>query len=70
MTPSKETGALTGAWLRHHGEGRGTATRHDLSDEVADVPGFLLVFAGREGLDPGAALREKWGKYPPPPESA
>lgn len=68
MKLSEEMGELTGAWLQLHGQGRGTATRQDLSDELADVLGFLLVFAAREGLDPAQALRDKWGKYLTPPE--
>lgn len=63
MKLAEEMGELTGAWLQTQGEGRGTADHGDLSDELADVLGFLLVFAHREGIDPAAALRAKWGKY-------
>ena len=63
MKRAEETGELTGAWLQVQGEGRGTATRDDLADEIADVLGFLLVLAAREGIDPAAALRRKWGGY-------
>ena len=65
MKLSEEQGELTGAWLQMQGEGRGTATREDVANEVADVLGFLLVFADREGIDAGAALRAKWGRYVP-----
>ena len=34
--------------------------RELLSHEFADVLGFLLLFADREGLDPEAALADKW----------
>lgn len=30
------------------------------SDELADVFGFLLLFAEREGIDPMEALSKKW----------
>ncbi len=30
------------------------------SDEIADVLGFLLLFAVREGIDPAEALQKKW----------
>jgi len=63
MKLAEETGELTGAWLQLQGEGRGTASRDDLADEIADVLGFLLVLAAREGIDPAAALRRKWGGY-------
>ncbi|MEK7201428.1 MAG: pyrophosphatase [Patescibacteria group bacterium] len=32
-------------------------------DEFADVVGFLLLFADREGIDPEEALKKKWFKY-------
>ncbi len=63
MKLAEEQGELMGAWLQLQGEGRGVATRQDLADEVADVLGFLLVLAAREGIDPAAALTAKWGRY-------
>lgn len=63
MKLSEEVGELTGAWLRVHGQSRGEASRADLADELADVLGFLLVFAAREGIDPAQALQDKWGQY-------
>ncbi len=63
MKLSEEVGELTGAWLQHHGESRGSASRADVAREAADVLGFLLVFCAREGIDPAAALRDKWGAY-------
>ena len=62
---TEETGELTGAWLQHTGQGRGAASAGDLADELADVLGFLLVFADRAGIDAAAALREKWGAHLP-----
>lgn len=31
-----------------------------LANEIADVIGFLLLFADREGIDPVEALNKKW----------
>jgi NTP pyrophosphatase (non-canonical NTP hydrolase) len=31
-----------------------------LSNEIADVFGFLLLFASQEGIDPTEALQKKW----------
>lgn len=64
---AEETGELTGAWLKTTGQGRGQASLQDVADELADVLGFLLVFAARSGIDPAHALRQKWGKYLTPP---
>ena len=62
---SEELGEVTGAWLQATGRGRGAASPQDVADECADVLGFLLVFAAREGIDVGEALWQKWGKYLP-----
>lgn len=63
MKLSEEMGELTGAWLQYHGESRGAADKTDVADEIADVLGFLLVLAAREGINPAQALSRKWGKY-------
>ncbi|MFY0622318.1 MAG: hypothetical protein JXQ89_11540 [Pelagimonas sp.] len=63
MKLSEEMGELTGAWLQLHGQSRGAANTQDLENELADVLGFLLVLAHREGIDPAQALSRKWGKY-------
>jgi NTP pyrophosphatase (non-canonical NTP hydrolase) len=63
MKLAEENGELMGAWMQRQGESRGTASQQDLEDEVADVLGFLLLFAQREGIDPAQALRRKWGSY-------
>ena len=62
---TEELGELTGAWLQSQGQGRGSATASDVENELADVLGFLLVFAAKEGIDPATALRQKWGRYAP-----
>jgi len=62
---SEEMGELTGAWLQHTGQGRGDASARDVADELADVLGFLLVFADRAGIDAASGLRDKWGAYLP-----
>ena len=33
------------------------------SDEIADVLGYLLLFADKEGIDPVKAINEKWFSY-------
>ena len=34
-----------------------------LSQEMADVLGYLLLFASNEGIDPAEALTKKWFAY-------
>ncbi|MEO0390594.1 MAG: phosphoribosyl-ATP pyrophosphohydrolase [Pseudomonadota bacterium] len=63
MKLTEELGEMTGAWMQLHGQSRGTATAQELADEAADVLGFLLAFAAREGIDLEAAFQAKWGKY-------
>ncbi|MGH1413925.1 MAG: hypothetical protein ACRBB0_10535 [Pelagimonas sp.] len=65
MKLSEEMGELMGAWLQYHGESRGSGTHDDLANEIADVFGFLLVLAAREGVNPANALMTKWGRYLP-----
>lgn len=60
---NEEMGELTSAWLSAHGQSRKTADTQALADELADVLGFLLVLAEREGIDPAQAFADKWGKY-------
>lgn len=62
---SEELGEVTSAYLKLNGQGRGTAEPSDLADEVADLLGFLLVFARWQGIDAAAALERKWGGYLP-----
>jgi NTP pyrophosphatase (non-canonical NTP hydrolase) len=61
----EEMGEVSGAWLALEGQSRKQAGPDDLADEVADLLGFLLVFAQRTGVDPAAALQRKWGKHLP-----
>lgn len=66
----EELGELSAAWLSASGRGRdrGKAAaelRTDVEHEVADLFAQLLLFVEREGIDLGAALMRKWGKYLP-----
>ncbi len=65
MKLTEELGELTGAWLQNQSQARGCATDQDVADELADVLGFLLVFAAKTGIDPSETLRRKWGAYLP-----
>ena len=60
---TEELGEVTAAYLKLAGQGRGSALQRDLEDEVADLLGFLLVFADWQGIDAAAALQRKWGRY-------
>jgi NTP pyrophosphatase (non-canonical NTP hydrolase) len=64
---TEELGEVAGAYLRLTGQARGVADPSDLADEVADLFGFLLVFAARMGVDPAAELTRKWGAHLPAP---
>ena len=64
----EELGEVTSAFLKLTGRARGSdqdkaALRGDLEDELADLFGFLLLFARWQGVDLGAALDKKWGAY-------
>lgn len=66
----EELGELASATLSARGLGRSRGRtapelRAQVEDEAADLLGFLLVFAGREGIDLDAALRRKWGAFLP-----
>ncbi|MEX0285030.1 MAG: MazG nucleotide pyrophosphohydrolase domain-containing protein [Paracoccaceae bacterium] len=60
---AEELGELTSAYLKTSGRGRGAANRDDLEAELADLLGFVLLFARWQGIDAGDALRRKWGSY-------
>ena len=60
---TEELGEVTSAYLKLQGQGRGDGSRADLEDEVADLLGFVLLFARWQGIDAGAALERKWGAY-------
>lgn len=64
----EELGEVSAAYLKLAGQSRGSdgdadKLRADLEDEMADLFGFLLVFADWQGVDLGAAFARKWGKY-------
>lgn len=61
----EEVGELNGAYLTASGRTRPRASdaadpREKLADEVADVLGFLILFARHEGIDPLEAIERKW----------
>ena len=65
---SEELGEVCAAYLKLKGQSRGADQDPDhlqgqLEDEMADLFGFLLMFADRQGVDLGAAFARKWGKY-------
>ncbi len=60
---SEELGEVNAAYLKSVGQGRGTGAPSDLEDEVADLLGFVLLFADWQGIDVAAALQRKWGSY-------
>lgn len=71
----EELGEVSGAYLKLSGRGRGSdgdpaALKSDLEDELADLFGFLLLFARWQGVDLGAALDKKWGAYLRPEKDA
>ena len=68
---SEEMGEVSRAWLAlhgrtRHGKGMREATlRQDLSHELADMMCFLIVMAGRNGIDLNHAITEKWLQFEP-----
>lgn len=66
----EELGELSGAHLSAAGLSRSRGKTQpeldrDVEDEAADLLGFLLIYAAREGIDLEAALTRKWGRYLP-----
>ncbi|MEJ1993409.1 MAG: hypothetical protein P8X50_17445 [Maritimibacter sp.] len=66
----EELGELSAAWLSASGRGRDRGMdapelNRAVADELADLFAQLLLFAHREGIDLGAALTRKWGRYLP-----
>jgi len=57
-------------WPRAGRDGDPEVLAGDLEDELADLFGFLLLFARWQGVDLGAALDKKWGAYLRPKEDA
>ena len=65
---TEELGELNAAWLSANGRGRDRGLSPEqlqaaVADEAADLFGFLLLFAERNGIDLDAALARKWGRY-------
>jgi NTP pyrophosphatase (non-canonical NTP hydrolase) len=65
---TEEMGEVMGAYLQLCGRARGAdgepeQLRAAFEDEMADLFGFLLVFADTQGVDLAAAFDKKWGKY-------
>lgn len=65
---TEELGEVASAWLKLAGKSRGADTapeqlRADLTDELADLFGFLLAFARWQGIDLAAAFEAKWGRH-------
>lgn len=60
---TEELGEVSSAYLKATQRGRGSASKEELADEVADLFGFLLLFADWQGIDLETAFRRKWGQY-------
>lgn len=65
---SEELGEVAAATLKLTGRSRGSDVNlmqreANLRDEMADLMGFLLMFAAHRGIDLGAAFEAKWGRY-------
>lgn len=65
---AEELGEVASATLKLTGRSRGAdaplADREaNLRDEMADLLGFLLMFAAHRGIDLGAAFQAKWGRW-------
>lgn len=60
---TEELGEVHAAYLKTSGRSRGSAEPNELADELADLFGFLLLFADWQGIDLETAFRRKWGQY-------
>ncbi|CUI69543.1 MazG nucleotide pyrophosphohydrolase domain-containing protein [Cognatishimia activa] len=60
---TEELGEVSSAFLKTSGRGRGEVGHEALADEMADLFGFLLLFADWQGIDLETAFRRKWGQY-------
>ncbi|WP_193105987.1 MazG nucleotide pyrophosphohydrolase domain-containing protein [Brachybacterium sp. FME24] len=65
---TEEVGELAQAHLTATGQSRdrgltAEAQRRVLADEVGDVLGMCLVYARQMGIDPEAAVTEKWFQH-------
>ena len=64
----EELGELTKSYVNYKGLGRKTEKtadqlKQDLSDELVDVLGHVLLFAKHNQIDLEKALQDKWLKY-------
>jgi NTP pyrophosphatase (non-canonical NTP hydrolase) len=69
----EELGEVSSAYLKLSGRSRGSdgdpdTLRRDLEDEMADLFGFVLLFADWQGVDLAHVFARKWGKYLKDPE--
>lgn len=65
---SEELGEVAAATLKLSGRSRGADAplalrEQNLREEMADLLGFLLMFAAHRGIDLSAAFNAKWGRY-------
>ncbi|NIZ13348.1 hypothetical protein [Phaeobacter sp. HF9A] len=60
---TEELGEVTSAYLSLAGQTRKPGSKAALEEEIADLLGFVLLFADWQGIDAGAALLRKWGRY-------
>ncbi len=60
---TEELGEVTSAYLSLAGQTRKPGDKQALEEEVADLLGFVLLFAQWQGIDAGAAFERKWGAY-------
>ncbi|MFM7654885.1 MAG: MazG nucleotide pyrophosphohydrolase domain-containing protein [Paracoccaceae bacterium] len=65
---AEELGEVSAATLKLTGGSRGGETpmaerEANLREEMADLLGFLLMFAAHRGIDLDAAFDEKWGRW-------
>lgn len=60
---TEELGEVAAAYFKLNGQARSAGSQEALADEVADLLGFLLLFADWQGIDAADAFRRKWGSY-------
>lgn len=70
---AEELGEVSAAYLKLAGQARAKGRqpqdlRADLEDELADLLGFLLLFANWQHVDLAVALQRKWGRHLDPPD--
>lgn len=65
---AEELGEVAAATLKLTGRSRAAdrsvaELEANLRDELADLLGFLLIFAAHRGIDLDAAFDDKWGRW-------